>query len=699
MTNIDATLTLASISGTLRDHTGAVMASQYVYAQASAGTAENYDPTDVAGALLDREPAGWHLLSPPQQHTGDAANGPVPGRHAPRRRGAGGERHRCRHHAGAARCDRGLPRRDQWHRHRRGQRPTRSDATSSSSRSTRTATTTPPAPPLTAPTRIDGLPAGQYCVSVTDDGSSLAGEHYNDKSSCDTADPVTVGDTTVTGIDFALAAGGTITGTVTDPAGDPVTFGDVRAIKLGTHQSVSASIGVGGAYSIAGLSPGDYCVVARQGFADLPPRTYGGGYSCERAVTPVTVTVGAVIPGIDIRLAEGGRIAGTVTFPPGFAPGEDLGYLLISTRDEDGEQSGYVNVDLSGHYETEALAPGLYCLDSRAPSPSLLVSRRVGSTNPDYCVAGTISVTGGATTTVDYTMELGGSISGWVISPDGTPDQDPGPSLEPWAGENDRVRPDGSFFMTGVSAGTYCVSMNGFGLWLLDRTYDGVVSCDGAYTPITVVAGQNVGNVNFAHADRRAHLGDGHPHGRRRSRPGGVPPPRRVPAGDRQQHVRHRRDSRRSTPSSSARHLLRARAAAPLDGERQPGVRRHTVVCRGDAGGGARPGHGHGHRHHADPPDLLRARQPGAGARHAARRAGDRGRYERERRDHGWHRARGADRQPRRRAGRRRIGRAQRHSHEHHRTRLPRGVPVRADRTRPPATSTTPPRARPPRTP
>ena len=106
-------------------------------------------------------------------------------------------------------------------------------------------------------------------------------------------------------------------------------------------------------------------------------------------------------------------------------------------------------------------------------------------------------MTSGATTTVDFAMELGGSISGWVISANGTPDRDPNPRVDRFVGESDRVRPDGSYMITGVPAGTYCVSVNTFAEWELPRTYDGVLSCDAAYTPVTVVAGQNTGNIDF----------------------------------------------------------------------------------------------------------------------------------------------------------------------------------------------------------
>lgn len=493
VSGIDATMTLASISGTVRSHTGAFATSLSVSALASGGTAEGFDSTDGVGAFtIGNLPAGTYCVSAGE--TSDAASATCP---------AGTRSVVVAAGANVIGVDIALP-------------PPGAPVTGAIGGTVRdTGNAGLPGRSViaesldlagvsqngnTSPTgeyMLPNLPPGRYCVYVTDDGSFFAGERYADAASCDTATPVTVGTTTVTGIDFGLAAGGTITGTVTDPSGAASSAAQVEAFKIGDSRSVTALVGVGGTYSITGLSPGQYCVIADETVDNRPPRTFGGGYSCDRSVTPVTVTIGATTPNVDIQLADGGRIAGTVSFPPGFVPGEDLGFVLISTRDEDQVQSPYVGVTLAGRYTTEPLAPGRYCLTASAPTPSLLVTRDVGSTSPDSCTAGTIEVANGATTTVDFAMELGGSISGWVVSANGTPDRDPNPRLDRSVGVNDRVRPDGSYMLTGVPAGTYCVSVNTFARWEVPRTYDGVVSCEAAYTPVTVTAGQNTGNINF----------------------------------------------------------------------------------------------------------------------------------------------------------------------------------------------------------
>jgi hypothetical protein len=493
---IDATLTLSAITGTVRDHLGAVAPSTFVSARVVGGTADNYDSADGTGLYeIGNLPGGTYCVSA-AGGTADPTDGPCR---------AGSRRVELAAGATAVGVDLALAApgaglefpgaiagkvTDQANIAQAGRtvrlEPLFEGGYYNSADTAADGTYT-----------ITGLPAGPYCVFVTDDGSALAGEHYNDKTSCDTADPVTVGNTVVSGIDFALSPGGSISGLITDPLGAPITYGTVFIRRFDDYSGVEADIQPDGTYTAQGLSTGTYCVVARAYFNDLPQRAFGGGASCERGAAPVTVVAGSTTSGVDIQLWSGGRITGTVTFPPGFVPGHDDGYLLISTRDEDGEQSGYVNVDLTGHYETERLAPGNYCLDARPPSPSLLVYKRLGSLRPDGCEAGTITVTDGADTVLDFTMELGGSISGWVISPNGYPDRDPNPDTVPWAGENDRVRPDGSYRLTGVPAGTYCVSIWGFGLWVVQQVYNGALDCDTGFTPVAVTAGQNTGNINF----------------------------------------------------------------------------------------------------------------------------------------------------------------------------------------------------------
>ncbi|HWL41490.1 MAG TPA: carboxypeptidase-like regulatory domain-containing protein [Ilumatobacter sp.] len=491
--NINATLTLGSISGTIRDEGGVVMPDYYVRTQVVGGTANAYDQSDASGVyqLVNLAP-GTYCVG---HGTTNGANGPCP---------AGTQRAEVTAGANVAGVNIQLA-------------PAGPDGPSGaiSGKVTNGAGVAQPGREVraqsadgigwggSATTAADGsytasgLLPGSYCVSVRDDGSTLAGEYYSNKASCADADLVTVTTTTTAGIDFQLTPGATLSGKVRLPGGAPAANATVYVSSESVYSYIEATTNAAGDYTVQGLSPGQYCVRARDQWGDLPTTARGGVGTCAQT-TLVTVGAAAAMTGIDVQLVEGGTIAGTVTFPAGFIPGVGDGSLMMSTRDLDGEQSNYVNVDVDGRYSTEPLAPGTYCLDVRTPAPSLLIRRTLGSLTPDYCRAGTIQVTNGAVTTLDFALELGGSVSGWVVTPNGYPDQDPSPQLEPHGGEHERVRADGSYFVTGVPAGTYCVAIHSYGLWVVDAAYDGYFDCSDGFTPVTVTAGQNTGNINFA---------------------------------------------------------------------------------------------------------------------------------------------------------------------------------------------------------
>jgi hypothetical protein len=121
----------------------------------------------------------------------------------------------------------------------------------------------------------------------------------------------------------------------------------------------------------------------------------------------------------------------------------------------------------------------------------------IGSVDPNYCEGGTIEVTDAAATIVDATLAIGGKISGWVVDPLGYPDPDPSPQLDPDGGENDRVRPNGSYSISGLAPGSYCVTMPGFGSFVLEQTYDGALNCDSGATLVSVAAGEVTDQINF----------------------------------------------------------------------------------------------------------------------------------------------------------------------------------------------------------
>lgn len=492
VTNVDATLTLASVSGVVRDEDGTPVPNRWLWARLAGSGTDSDAMSDASGVFkfVNLAPGTYCVSSGP---TTDPADPPCPA-----------ASHKVEVAAGAnvTGIDIRLSTADPGPDTPGGISGTVTDAGSAPVAGREVV-----AVPVngigwddSATTRPDGtytieqLLPGDYCVYVANDGSPLAGEYYSDAASCDTADLVSVGDEITTGIDFELTSGASLSGQIRTPENSPASSAWVWVRS--EHTDIEVTADAAGNYTVDGLSPGSYCVIARDYGSFRPATAYGRRASCAEAI-PVTVGTTAVT-GIDIRLAAGGRIAGTVDVPAGFVPGLGHGRVQIRAVNRDGDASGDVWVDAAGHYATDLLAPGKYCVSFEPLRPSLLVDTIVGSAGQLGCADdGTIEVADGEVTNLDVALELGGSVSGWVITPSGYPHGDPSPRLDPWSGQNDRVRPDGSYFVTGVKPGSYCVSVDAWGLGILSEAYDDQLNCSAGYTPVTVEAGENTGNVNF----------------------------------------------------------------------------------------------------------------------------------------------------------------------------------------------------------
>ncbi len=488
---IDAVLHLGTIGGVVT--TGGVpMPNVLVNARIVGGTSDAYDSTDLAGAysILD-VPAGDYCLTVSGALADTAAVGPCPAGQKfiaiaadtvtagvnleipPAQARTGSISGTIRNAANAPLAGRSIEARSQdLYHYGYG-----SDTTDGAGSYV-----------------INQLAAGDYCLIVESEAGVIeAGEVYNNATSCADATLVTVGSGPVTGVDMVLEAGGVITGTITDPLGAP-TFAYIGATAAGQYADVSVNTGAGGTYAITGLPTGQYCVEVRHSGGAHPKRVYGGGPSCERGAVLVPVLAGQTTSGIDVQFLEGGFIRGHITFPPGTGGS----HLQLYAIDEDDNSFGSYPPDLAGNYEIPALAPGLYCLYALPRNPSPLVRAVFGSSTDDGCDQPfAITVTDRAATMLDFTLELGGSISGWVVTPNGYPDEDPGADVSPRLGENARVRPDGSYWITGLSAGDYCVQMYSSGYLVLPQSYNGVRNCEDGATLVPVTAGANSANINF----------------------------------------------------------------------------------------------------------------------------------------------------------------------------------------------------------
>jgi hypothetical protein len=216
---------------------------------------------------------------------------------------------------------------------------------------------------------VNGLPAGTYAAYTQNDdgyidevlgGLPCLGE-------CDAlallGTPFTVaGAATTSGLGFALARGGRIAGTVSEAGtGQPIRNANVTVYD-GTGRAVQfAQTVVNGSYQTAsGLLPGSYYV------AVAPPaphreRAFGGecvgpcdGPQTVAVGTPVAVAGSATTAGINVSLARGGVLSGTLTEQ---GTGIVLAFEDVRVVDAQGRTASYAFSGSQGEFVLDRAVP------------------------------------------------------------------------------------------------------------------------------------------------------------------------------------------------------------------------------------------------------------------------------------------------------------------------------------------------------
>jgi Carboxypeptidase regulatory-like domain len=230
----------------------------------------------------------------------------------------------------------------------------------------------------------------------------------------------TVASGAATTLDAVLPTGGTISGTVTDPHGKPLSGVCVFSNSEYGGQAVSAA---DGRYRLDQLFSGRYYVgfeggcgnhgsVAPQAYRDDP--TFYGPAS-------VSVTQGAMTSGIDVRLKPGATITGRVTDQAGHR----VSGVCVTAFPETGAGADGTfatrAIDRNGRFSAANLPPGQYNLIysgirrphhgcSRSPYADWQFSNQGAGAFPDLISARGGKVTSGA----DAALPLAGRISGVV---------------------------------------------------------------------------------------------------------------------------------------------------------------------------------------------------------------------------------------------------------------------------------------------
>ena len=206
---------------------------------------------------------------------------------------------------------------------------------------------------------IVGMPGGEYRVHVSNGG--YASQWYMQEYSQSAAQilSVTLSMTYPETLVFAMERPASISGMVEDNLGAAVGSGDVIAVaKDHDELEFSGSISAG-AYTITGISPGDYYVYAQ--VSGYPPGFYGGGFN-RGSATLVEADGGDDITGIDIVVTndfENGSISGRVTD----AHGHPFPFASLNLQGvDDTSEYEYASADARGEFMFPSVPPGTFQL-------------------------------------------------------------------------------------------------------------------------------------------------------------------------------------------------------------------------------------------------------------------------------------------------------------------------------------------------
>ncbi|MGN6664621.1 MAG: MSCRAMM family protein [Solirubrobacterales bacterium] len=208
---------------------------------------------------------------------------------------------------------------------------------------------------------LSEVPNGEYEVEFWGVPEGYLVQFYDGKAHWWEADPVTVEDGAVTGIDAALLRGGEIEGTVTRSSdGEPVEGVEVCAFTAVEEEFAGCEwTEPNGTYVLGNLEPGEYKVEfwpAESG-QNLAYQFYDGRDRPGEADV-VEVEPGKATSEIDAELDPGALISGTVTSAANGAP---LRETPVCSIDGPTGQLWICNwTDSSGHYELPFLSKGQY---------------------------------------------------------------------------------------------------------------------------------------------------------------------------------------------------------------------------------------------------------------------------------------------------------------------------------------------------
>ncbi len=304
--------------------------------------------------------------------------------------------------------------------------------------------------------RLESLAGGSYRLWFTDCESptEYLSEWYRDASSYDDATPIAVGTAEVAGIDAVLSTGASISGRVTDEAGQPLAE---ICVSTETDQDYSyAPTDASGVYRLGALRGGSYRILFSDcGEDEVFIREWYDDRPSYAEADPLEVAPDQGVTGIDASLERGASISGVVTDEDG-APIE---WACLDARDERGAYSGSSYSDADGRFRIGALKGGPHRLEAMdCDEQGFLTEWYLDE--PDLASADPISVAAHADLEgIEIRLGRGASISGTVtaegLGPYGGACVDAYRADGSWAGDDGYADGNGAYSLDGLRGGSY----------------------------------------------------------------------------------------------------------------------------------------------------------------------------------------------------------------------------------------------------
>jgi hypothetical protein len=356
---------------------------------------------------------------------------------------------------------------------------------------------------------IGGLENGSYKVRTVNAGGFV--DEVFGGSSCSPSpcvlsggSSVNVAGATTSGIDLALGAGGSISGTATDQFGNPLISGTARLLDQNGIELDGFAI-TEGVWTFVGLAAGTYFLLIENDLG-LIDELYAGvpcpAGACDVPAlgTPIVLVGSRLVrdasAGINLELSRGASISGRVTDQ---ASGDPIVGARVFVRNPMGQLVASGIADGLGDYRIGASLPdGDYYVSTASGQQRGVGDNYINELYPDVPCAldcdlsqgNLITISGSDVAAVDFDLARGAGVSGRILQLGAGPLEQVEVRFFDSAGRLAGIRrsdSQGRYLLDGLPAGSYFAhTVNVFGLQ--DVTL-GDAPCDASCEPLS---GQSV---------------------------------------------------------------------------------------------------------------------------------------------------------------------------------------------------------------